>query len=125
MTENGTPSLFTIDRMPDPGSHATVLARIQADHAILQGHFPGRPVVPGVCLVDLVVRICSALAGADQRIIRARSIKFLQPVEPVRAPELLVTVDLQPGDGCNKAEARIAFGETVAMKMTADLVPLA
>ncbi|MBK8227971.1 MAG: hypothetical protein IPK70_12470 [Flavobacteriales bacterium] len=123
MTGSESQALFLIDDMPEAGPNGTAHARVQADHPILQGHFPGRPVVPGVCLVDLVLRVCSALLGAEHRIIRARSIKFLMPVEPSTAPELAVHASVLHADGSVKAEARIMAGETVAMKLTAELAP--
>jgi 3-hydroxyacyl-[acyl-carrier-protein] dehydratase len=124
MTGSSLHALFQIDDMPDAGPSGTVRARVQAGHPILQGHFPGRPVVPGVCLVDLVLRVSSALLGAEHRIIRARSIKFLMPVEPATAPELVVHASVVRAEGSVKAEARIMAGETVAMKLTAELAPV-
>lgn len=32
--------------------------------AVFAGHFPGRPVVPGVCLIDLVCRAAALIASA-------------------------------------------------------------
>ncbi|MBX2971729.1 MAG: hypothetical protein KF797_01380 [Flavobacteriales bacterium] len=115
-------TLFTLDALPAPGTNATVTARINADHPILQGHFPGRPVVPGVCLTDLAVRVCSALLGAEHRIAKARSIKFLMPVQPASG-ELTIIASVQPGEAGIRAEARIDAGGSTAMKLTAELAP--
>ncbi len=116
-------SLFILDALPSPAPSGSAVARIQADHAILAGHFPGRPVVPGVCLVDLTVRVCSALLGAEHRIARARALKFLVPVEPSTAGELLVTASVQPGDGAARVEAQITANGAIAVKVSAELVP--
>lgn len=116
-------SLFTIDALPAQGASGSATARINADHAILAGHFPGRPVVPGVCLVDLTVRICSALLGAEHRIARARALKFLIPVEPSTAGDMLVTASVQPIEGGVRAEAQITANGAIAVKVSAELVP--
>jgi 3-hydroxyacyl-[acyl-carrier-protein] dehydratase len=61
----------------------TVAVDVDADSAVFIGHYPGRPVVPGVCLVDLVCRAATTLglssAGPGLTVRRAR---FMTPVLP-------------------------------------------
>jgi 3-hydroxymyristoyl/3-hydroxydecanoyl-(acyl carrier protein) dehydratase len=53
---------------------------VPADHPCLPGHFPGRPVVPGVVLLDAVMEAARAAGlGVAQRLPSA---KFLRPVGP-------------------------------------------
>ncbi len=67
--------------MNEAATHVFEL-RIGADHPTLPGHFPGRPVVPGVVLLDQVI------AGAERRLARALRVtslqhaKFVQPLLP-------------------------------------------
>ena len=68
--------------------------RIPADHPSLPGHFPGRPVVPGVVLLDEVSAILAARHPGRWAAGWAR-IKFTHPV----GPEQDVTVYAGPGDG--------------------------
>lgn len=116
-------SLFVIDALPAPGPSGTAIARINAEHAILAGHFPDRPVVPGVCLIDLALRVCSALLGAEHRIARARALKFLIPVEPSTSGDLIVTANVVPIEGGARAEAQITANGAIAVKVSAELVP--
>jgi len=55
---------------------------IAAEHPALAGHFPGSPIVPGVVLLDEMVRALEgegALAAGRWRIGAA---KFVRPVRP-------------------------------------------
>lgn len=47
----------------DPGVSATTRRRTRADDFFFQGHFPGRPVVPAVVLVELLAQTGGLAAG--------------------------------------------------------------
>jgi 3-hydroxyacyl-[acyl-carrier-protein] dehydratase len=61
------------------GTANTVL--VPAEHPAFEGHFPGAPLLPGVVLLDEVLRVVeeAQLAAAGWTIATA---KFLQPVRP-------------------------------------------
>lgn len=65
--------------------------RIASTHPALPGHFPGRPIVPGVVLLD---RIASAIERArGERLAKIASVKFLAPLLPDEDAELRVACD--------------------------------
>lgn len=64
---------------------------IAATHPSLPGHFPGRPIVPGVVLLD---RIAAALERAGgKRLARIDAVKFLAPLAPEQSAELTIVRD--------------------------------
>ena len=61
---------------------------IDASHASLPGHFPGKPVVPGVVLLD---RVAAAVEHEwNARIAKMHQVKFLRPLLPDERAELIV-----------------------------------
>lgn len=54
---------------------------IPADHPSLPGHFPGRPLVPGVVLLERVVEAIETAHGAFDG-LRLPQVKFVQPLLP-------------------------------------------
>lgn len=54
---------------------------IPHDHPSLPGHFPGRPLVPGVVLLDRVVAAIEAAYGPLGP-VRLPQVKFMQPLLP-------------------------------------------
>lgn len=54
---------------------------IAGDHPCLAGHFPGRPIVPGVLLLEHVVNAIEAVHG-PLHALRFPQVKFVQPLLP-------------------------------------------
>lgn len=53
---------------------------VPIDHPAFAGHFPGRPIVPGVVLLDYVIAAVSKASG--QPVVGIGNTKFLSPVGP-------------------------------------------
>ncbi|MGH8082364.1 MAG: hypothetical protein ACREP7_17440 [Lysobacter sp.] len=60
---------------------------IAADHPCLPGHFPGRPLVPGVVLLERVIEAVEAAHGPMPG-LRLPQVKFLRPLLPERTAEV-------------------------------------
>jgi 3-hydroxyacyl-[acyl-carrier-protein] dehydratase len=65
---------------------STVRWTVPVDHPAFAGHFPGRPIVPGVVLLD---RMIAAVTNALGRpVVGIGNAKFLSPVGPGAVLEL-------------------------------------
>ena len=62
---------------------------ISHDHPSLPGHFPGRPIVPGVVLLDRVVDAIEAVHG-PLAAMRLPQVKFVQPLLPGEEAEVAI-----------------------------------
>jgi len=102
---------------------ATVRIEIGADHPAFAGHFPGRPLLPGVALLAAVLEVAAAeprFAAAIGTAPRLAWIKFLAPVGPGTA----LSIDFRLGarmldwrvrdDSRDVASGQIARADVVA-----------
>ena len=63
---------------------------IAADHPAYAGHFPGRPILPGVVLLDAALHALAARQGMTG-LAQLKSAKFHSPVQPGEALSLYTT----------------------------------
>lgn len=61
---------------------ATTHWTVPPDHPAFAGHFPGHPILPGVVLLDAVIRHATASFARDPAALRLASAKFLSVVSP-------------------------------------------
>lgn len=55
---------------------------VPADHPAFAGHFPGRPIVPGVVILDRAQRFAQTLTAVPIHHWQVGNAKFLSPVGP-------------------------------------------
>ena len=67
----------------------------QPNHAIFAGHFPGQPVVPGVCLVQAVKDLLSIAIVQKLALEKAANIKFLAVIIPNQLPGIALQINYQ------------------------------
>ena len=74
--------------MLKPGIRAEGVWRISGDEPFLAGHFPDRPIVPGVLLSEALAQLSGLVAyggnheGATPPLLAQINIKLLRPVAP-------------------------------------------
>jgi 3-hydroxyacyl-[acyl-carrier-protein] dehydratase len=77
---------------------------VAGDHPAFAGHFPGRPIVPGVVLLDHAILFAEQLLGRPVSHWQIGNAKFFSPV----GPDETLTFSLQ-----SKASGAIAFSVRV------------
>jgi 3-hydroxyacyl-[acyl-carrier-protein] dehydratase len=83
---------FIIDDSQTGMGSVSALLHLDVRHPIFAGHFPGRPVVPGVCLLQLVQELTASINDGEVRLIKADYLKFITPIDPVRDGTIAMTL---------------------------------
>jgi len=75
------------------------------EHDIFKGHFPGNPVVPGVCMVQIIKIILKDIYQKDFTMKQASQLKFLAIINPNENKNVLVNLEIlkQDTDGVTVA----------------------
>ncbi|MEQ8304681.1 MAG: hydroxymyristoyl-ACP dehydratase [Cyclobacteriaceae bacterium] len=94
---------------------------IDAGHSIFEGHFPGQPIVPGVCMVQMMKEIIEEQRQIKLDMIEADNIKFLSVWVPAIYPEVFASISLNVDNGL-RADGVLFAGEITFLKLKASFV---
>lgn len=74
------------------GESAVYAVSLNAGNSIFEAHFPGNPITPGACIVQMCVEILSHHTGNELSLSNLLNTKFLKPLCPVLEQEYAISV---------------------------------
>lgn len=80
-------SFFHIQSRSDEGGTPTFDVVLDPAHAIFRAHFPGNPIVPGVCQVQMTRELLETVLDEHLALVRAKNIKYLTVMTPTQQTE--------------------------------------
>ena len=104
-------------------SDNTVRAKIfiNRNHKIFEGHFPGLPIVPGVCMMQIIREIMEVTTERSLMIAGADNMKFLSVINPDQNPEVDVSITCSEDSGTFIVNASLFAGTVTFFKLKAAL----
>ena len=109
-----------LQRTPTPGVVKATIA-INKKHRILEGHFPGLPVVPGVCMLQIVRELMEVTSGKELKLTEADNMKFLSVINPEQNTDADVTINYTEEAGEYNINATLFAGTVTFFKLKATL----
>ena len=96
---------------------------LRPDCAVYEGHFPGTPVCPGVCSVQMVRECAEQAAGRKFRLREIKQCRYLSLMSPQTHPQVIVDLSLEPSDGGEETslKASVLRGEELCLSLKAVL----
>lgn len=91
---------------------------LNKDHEIFKGHFPGNPVTPGVCMMQIVKELTEEFTGKKLFLKSASNVKFMAIINPFETPDLDLSFIITESETEVKVKNTTAFGDTIALKMS-------
>lgn len=101
----------------------TAYILLNREHPVFEGHFPGNPILPGVCTVQIIREILEMSLGKDLLLTRAGNIKYLGFINPVTTSEIHFDLVLKnPETGPLSCSALVSAGGTTLCSFKGEYV---
>jgi 3-hydroxyacyl-[acyl-carrier-protein] dehydratase len=101
------------------GGEAIYRIELLKDSVIYQAHFPGRPITPGACMIQIVQELVQMhFEDASLQVKHISNLKFLALLEPQHHQ----TVDVMLNGTPDKLKAELRDGELVFAKLSLSFI---
>jgi len=108
--------LFTFTDLQEEGNIVRTIIGLNPSHAIFAGHFPGQPVLPGACMMQMVKEVLAAYLGKPIKLVSASDLKFLAVVDPAENNPIQMEIKVLPENDKIRVDAKLLDNATVLFK---------
>jgi len=96
---------------------------INPSHQIFEGHFPGQPVVPGVCMIQIVKELLATVTGEEPLLTSGDYFKFLTVLDPTKNAEVHAEIKYSENEeGQLETVASLYHEQATYLKLKAQFV---
>lgn len=100
-------------------SKYTVTILVNEKHEVFKGHFPGNPIMPGVCMIQIIKELTESITKSSLMIQSLANVKFMALINPEATPKLRLELDITTTeDGLVKVKNTTYFNDTTALKLS-------
>ena len=94
---------------------------LDANHFIYQAHFPGEPITPGVCIIQIAKELLEEHLNQTLPIQTIKNVKFLNVISPVARLQITYAFEKMTVDDSAKtcqAQVQVLSDETPMAKLS-------
>lgn len=113
---------YILNNLSIEANIATASITINKDHEIFKGHFPGNPITPGVCMMQIIKELTEQIVKKKLFMESSSNVKFMAIINPEKTPNLNLTLDITETENGFKVKNSTLFNDTIALKMTTNYV---
>ncbi|CAM3389958.1 3-hydroxyacyl-ACP dehydratase [Zobellia roscoffensis] len=111
--------LYTIESFVKEEQTVKATVKLNAGHEVFKGHFPGNPVMPGVCMIQIIKELTEQATEKSLFLSVASNIKFMAIINPEKNDVIQLTLTISEEDATVKVKNTTSFDDTLALKLSA------
>jgi len=117
--------LYSIESFEQEDGTVKSSVKLNKNHRVFEGHFPGNPVMPGVCMIQIIKELTEKSIEKELFLSVASNVKFMAIINPEKNDTILVVLDISEENGIVKVKNTTSFDDTMALKLSATFKVLA
>lgn len=95
-----------------------VLIIVNEKHDVFKGHFPGNPIMPGVCMMQIIKELVEQITEKTLMMQHLSNVKFMTLINPEVAPKLHLELSIVTEEEQIKVKNTTFIHDTVALKLS-------
>ena len=111
--------LYTVESFEKEDQTVKARVKLNAAHKVFKGHFPGNPVMPGVCMIQIIKELTEQATDKTLFLSVATNVKFMAIINPEKNDTIELTLIITEEDSIVKVKNTTTFDETLALKLSA------
>lgn len=106
-------SLYKIHDIAREGNSATIRVELLSSHPIYAGHFPGQPVVPGVCTLTIIKECIEKVLERSTSYASIKECKYMSALIPEEKLYIIISITIDENKNVKALVYRDSTQETV------------
>ncbi len=111
--------LYSIIDFEQENQKVTAAVKLHKEHEVFKGHFPNNPVMPGVCMIQMIKELTEKAIGKELFLAVASNIKFMAIINPEKNDTINLIIHISQEEKVVKVKNTVSFEDTLALKLSA------
>lgn len=111
--------LYTVQNIEKSDQGVNAKVKIHKEHEVFKGHFPDSPVMPGVCMVQMIKELAEQYLNQKLFLNKASNVKFMAIINPEVNAVIDLALTIAEEDEIIKVKNVTSYDDTVALKLNA------
>lgn len=111
--------LYTVQNLEKNEQGVQAKVKIHKEHEVFKGHFPDSPVMPGVCMIQMIKELTERTLNQTLFLKKASNVKFMAIIDPEVNSVIDLRLTITSNDDIVNVKNVTSYNDTVALKLNA------
>jgi len=110
--------LYTVQSLEQNEQEVNARVKLHASHDVFKGHFPGNPIMPGVCMIQMIKELTEEVTGKELFLSVASNVKFMAKINPEENEVIDLNLKISEENDLIKVKNVTSYDQTIALKLS-------